>query len=269
MDVSENQPSVKYYVINLRSAEERRQSMLEQAEHFGLHLHIVEAISGADMPPEEARRYDSQKAGRYSDERLIPNEIACILSHRKALSQFLDDGADFGVILEDDALLQPHFAAAIDELVNRVRGWDAVKLEMRTPCKFFPLCSTWLTDSVLQPVFAKNLSCGTAGFLYTRKAAEILLHDTESFFLPADAQFAEIFLQQRLLVITPLPPPIMTCESINPSTIHPEDAHDAPPSPGRTFSSTLQHLRHSCRRRVISLRKISLYLKLLRTIRHT
>ncbi len=268
MDVSENQPSVKYYVINLRSAEERRQSMLEQAEHFGLHLHIVEAISGADMPPEEARRYDSQKAGRYSDERLIPNEIACILSHRKALNLFLDDGADFGVILEDDVFLQPYFTAAIDELVNRVWGWDVAKLEMRTPCKFFPLCSTWLSDSVLQPVFAKNLSCGAAGFLYTRKAAGILLHGTESFSLPADAQFAEIFLQRQLHVITPLPPPIVMCESI-PSTIQPENAHDAPSSPGRTFSSTLQHLRHSYRRRVISLRKIFLYLKLLRSVRHT
>ncbi len=259
--------SIQYYIINLPTATDRHESMQRQMEAVGANFQFITAISGQEVEQNNLPGYEAKKTKRYYNYELVPNEVACVMSHRKALQQFLDDGMEYGVVLEDDAQLLPCLNKGIQELIHQVTGWDVVKLELRGPSKVFPLCLKWGQDSILQPVFLKHFGRGATGFMYTRRAAEIILHDSERFFLPADALIADIILSRQLRVIAAAPPLLKTLPV--PSTIDGEGPNRYELAIRKKYTSLIQKLRHFWRVQTLSLRKIRLYIKLLLCVKRT
>ena len=258
---------IRYYVINLPTATDRREIMQRQLETTGRSFQFITAISGQEVEQNNLPGYEAKKTKRYYNYKLVPNEVACVMSHRKALQQFMDDGVEYGVILEDDAQFLPYFNEGIQELIHQITGWDAVKLELRGPSKIFPLCFKWEKNSILQPVFLKHFGRGSAGFMYTRRAAEIILQDSESFFLPADSLIADIIMSRQLRVIAAAPPLLKTFPI--PSTIDSKDSNRYELAIRKKHTSLIQKLRHFLRIQILSLRKIRLYIKLLLCVRRT
>ncbi len=208
MNKHASQPDVKYFVINLPNAWERRHFMLEQAAHFGLQFNFVPAIAGRELTDEERSHYDREKRNRCMVGDLSDNEIACTLSHRKALKAFLDSGAAYGVTLEDDSLLMPHFTAAIDELVYHLRGWEVAKL-YTCDGKLYPLMNRRrCKGAIVHAVLPKKIMWGSLAYMYTQRGARVVYERLETFWRPSDAQIGEILLRERVPAIGVTPSPV-------------------------------------------------------------
>lgn len=204
---------VIYLCINLPQSEDRRCSISEQAQKIGLDVQFVEAIAGKDLPPHVPDYDREERLKRYSYD-LTPNEIACVLSHRKALCAFLESKAEYAVIMEDDALLDPNIKEGVSEIIQQLHGWEAVKLYEDAECTLYPLENN--AEGVLvHAVMPRKLLWGAVGWLYSRSAAKKLVEAMQTFSLAADAQIGHILLEQGI--------PSM---GVTPSLISTSDPHN-------------------------------------------
>ena len=234
-------PSIVYLCINLPRAEDRRRAIQAQALKHGLDIQLVTAIAGEDLPA-EVPEYDRAARRRCHNHDLTPNEIACTLSHIKALKTFLASDAEYAVIMEDDALLAENFSAGIRELTDHLQGWEIAKLY--TPnCKLYPLSANENADAPIHPVFHKNMWYAV-GFMYTRRGAEALLEGMSPFCTPADGQIVKALLGKQIPTIAVTPNLITTSDPDGThSTIDSKEYHRKAQMRRRSFS---QYLAYRC-----------------------
>ena len=197
--MSDSSPNIIYLAINLPSSVERREHMMREGEKNGISIQIVEAVSGKTLTPEQKEMYNSRKRESMYINHLSPNEQACVHSHRKALQAILDSQADYGVILEDDSVLEQNFLQGINYLISSVTGWECCKLYTE-PSKLYPVCPS-IPGAPVQPVFPKKIPWGAIGYMYSRKAAAEILSHYDNFWLGADTHLAEIMLTHNIPVI--------------------------------------------------------------------
>lgn len=107
------------HVINLARAPERWASMRRLAADRGLEIARVEAVDGRD-PAAIAASAAAPGAA------LMPAEIACFESHRRAWAEVAAGAEPFGMILEDDVF--PADPAAVAAIAAGAVGLDIVKL---------------------------------------------------------------------------------------------------------------------------------------------
>lgn len=172
---------------------------------------MVEAIAGKDLAP-LVPEYDPVERAKTFAYDLTPNEIACVLSHKKAIRFFLDSGAEYAVIMEDDALLAPNFVEGVYEAIRHISGWEMAKLNTDDNSKLYPTGDPGGTYT--RAVFPKKLLWVSVGWLYTRRGAERMLDALKSFSLPADVQFGHYVLERQIPTI-----------GISPSLITSSDPH--------------------------------------------
>lgn len=99
-------------VISLEIAVERRAEITAQMRAAGLSFSFVDAVDGRkSLPPEWEPMIDRQGALRHYGYGMSDGEFACALSHQLAYARILDQGLPGAVVLEDDAILTPEFAA--------------------------------------------------------------------------------------------------------------------------------------------------------------
>ena len=200
--------AVRYYVINLPWAVERREFMKRQAQSLGVEFETISARSGQELTDDELARYDSKKRSLYMPCMMSRNEVACVISHRFALRTFMESGAAYGVILEDDALLMPNFLDAIQELTQHIRGWEVAKL-YTIDGKLYPIKS-WgrKVNMPIRVVFPKKILWGSLAYMYTRGGAKRVYDALDSFWRPSDTQIADILLRNKIPTIGVTPSPV-------------------------------------------------------------
>jgi glycosyl transferase family 25 len=100
-----NQSGFKIYYINLDRSAERRDRIENELDRYGLLAERIPAVDGSQLTDAELfRHYDPNKNSSEYFAPLKKSEIACFLSHRKVLRQFVEGGdSDFALVLEDDA----------------------------------------------------------------------------------------------------------------------------------------------------------------------
>ena len=233
-------PSVLYLAINLPRAAERRESLTRQAERLGIRIDMVPAVAGTELPEDTTTcGYDKITRRKAFSNDLLPNEIACALSHRKALRTFLDSGADYAVVLEDDALLSENFNEGLHELFHHLSGWQVAKL-FTADGRLFPLLPQ-KTGGCIEPVFPKKLPWVAVGYLYSRAAAQTVYEKLGRFWLPADAQIGRILLDEVIPTIGVSPSLVVSADPNNEqSTLDADGARRAE----RPKRSLLQYIRY-------------------------
>jgi glycosyl transferase family 25 len=97
---------MKAFVISLPAASGRRGKIMPQLERAGLPYEIVDAVTGQEIEGELQRYCRSLYSPRYRCY-LTLNEVACCVSHGRALERFLATEETCGFILEDDAVVPP------------------------------------------------------------------------------------------------------------------------------------------------------------------
>lgn len=122
--------NILWLVINLQESCERLRLMQAQAERLQLPLIRVPAVCKKSLSPRQLR--EAVRRNRFKRP-LTDGELACGLSHRKAMRQFLDGPQRYCVLLEDDAVLSDDIAQVVQAAVEANdaagSGWDLLKLD--------------------------------------------------------------------------------------------------------------------------------------------
>jgi GR25 family glycosyltransferase involved in LPS biosynthesis len=92
------------YVITIKRNLDRQTRMTNLLGKHNLQFSFIDGIDGEHLIPEHLNKvFDSHKSKQRLGYALTKNEIACSLSHIKALKSFLEnDKQDYALILEDD-----------------------------------------------------------------------------------------------------------------------------------------------------------------------
>lgn len=222
--MSENSsPAVRYYYINLERATDRRASAERQAKQFGITLERIEAIQGSDLDMSRLEGFSPKLRKREFASDLTPNEHACIQSHLKALRTFVESGADYGVILEDDFLLQEDFNEGIAWLTQETSGWESLKLFTEDNSKLYPLIEH-PQGCRRQLIFPKKLPWVAVGNIYTRKGAQEVLKGFEKYWMGYDVQLGWIWLMRCIPVCGVTPSLVLTSDPNNENSTIDADA---------------------------------------------
>ena len=151
------------FIINLKDREEKRNLILSRTSSMTPKPEVIEAVDG--------RLLDRSNGSWTRGER------ACLKSHMKALSRFIESGYPYGLILEDDANISlPEDLEAIKRIVSETPSdWGAISLGINYD--YMPPDSVKVSDRVYR--LNKGIILGTHAILYTQEAAKNLLDEQE------------------------------------------------------------------------------------------
>ena len=115
------------FFINLPAATERRRRVTECLVAAKIPHTRVEGVYGPDLkfphPGFDVRRYKL-----WHGKEPNPREVGCYFSHIKALRAFLENGAEHGLILEDDAHFSPQLPGILNAAIAEGKTWDLLHL---------------------------------------------------------------------------------------------------------------------------------------------
>lgn len=189
-------------MINLATATRRWNNCTRRLVAAGIPFERVEAVDGKALAfphPDYDERGYRLRQGR----RTIPAEVGCYFSHVRALQAFLDSGDDFGLILEDDASVEPDLYPLISKAIAMGRYWDLLRLSRINKGKAFRLLQ--LDDRHhLGVMFTREKGAGA--YVVNRRAATIMVAAFRPMNLPYDIMFdREWLFGYRTMVIYPFP----------------------------------------------------------------
>lgn len=159
------------YVINLDRDQSRLDHMKSRLGDQNIKFIRVPAINKIEA---------AQLRVLPEDSKMSPIELACTLSHLKALKMFFDSGEDCGLILEDDV----HMAGDLGEFLDRMRidlqEIAIHKLETHNARVTLSRKSAFAVGGRRAYQLHTNHG-GAAAYLVNRPTAQYLLKQGESF----------------------------------------------------------------------------------------
>jgi glycosyl transferase family 25 len=185
---------MRYYVINLERSVERWRTISESAAKYGIELTRIPAVDGRAIPQSQWHNFDLASFRSINGREALSGEYGCYMSHITALRQYLADGGQSAVILEDDAILNPELRDCVEGLetrfgdrailvrlvVHRMTGFESLGTVAAGPSTNLNLGQCW---------FGPNGSA--AAYWLTRAAAENVLKTA----LPGSMPF-DVFLER-------------------------------------------------------------------------
>ncbi len=190
------------YIINLDRAPERWEHMFKSFNEAGISTVRVPAVDGnqLELP---LRNFDEKKFRRFHGRSINIFEVACYLSHLKAMEHFLESNDDFAMICEDDLFLKPGCKKVLEAALASSSDWNILRLTGLREGKCYRLKQLSL------PYFlALHLGRlkGAGAYFIDRKAASIFVKKLVPMWLPWDHAFdREWNFGLRALAIAPFP----------------------------------------------------------------
>lgn len=133
---------MRILVINLTRATDRRTKMEQQAARLGVTIDILEAVDGKMISNAERAMVDHTRRKSITPYPLSDNEIACWLSHKKAMQQLVESKEPMLAVIEDDAELTKDFPRVLEAIEKRAGAFDLIDLhrnfkrgEIFVPCR--------------------------------------------------------------------------------------------------------------------------------------
>ena len=193
---------MRAFIINLDSATDRWAFI--QAAFAGSQLTLcrVSAVNGKTLTLPHAQ-YSERLYRWFHGRTPNPRELACYLSHLKAMEAFLATDEKHALIVEDDLVLRPDFDAAIGTAMQYARAWNILRVTGLS--RGHPLTLARLSDKYSLCVSFGRLK-GSGAYVIDRVAARALLSRLLPMRLPYDhALDREWFLGLRAAYISPFP----------------------------------------------------------------
>jgi glycosyl transferase family 25 len=160
------------YVINLDRSEQRLAQIGANLAQHGFDFTRVSAVDGRLLPPDAPIPLDRDIFKRDNGRDVLPGEIGCFMSHLNVLAALRDSSHSFGVILEDDGLVNDQFRPTLEGL-TKVEGWDLVKL-VNNRTKMFKAAYT-LENGVEIGRCLHGPSGSSAAYIVRRSSAQALI----------------------------------------------------------------------------------------------
>lgn len=109
-------------LINLDGSDARLAAATAALTAAGLPFRRLPAYDGRGKRPEDLPLYDPTGAMRLFGRKLTGAEIGCFLSHLEAAKQFLESGARFGLVFEDDVSIPEDSGRVLADLLAALDG---------------------------------------------------------------------------------------------------------------------------------------------------
>jgi len=168
---------MKAYIINLKRARLRRESVLLEVEREGVEHVLIEAIDGGEVDPDEIYKFADMEIVKKVPNWLTVRMLAASLSHRKAMGQFIQDGGPCALFLEDDVRLYANFKETAEAVGSSLEDGEAALLHFvstsKSPIKLSAKNRIEVSNqrSVYWPISYEGLGSG-ACYILTRLAAQ-------------------------------------------------------------------------------------------------
>jgi len=192
---------MRAYIINLDHATERWSHIQNSFGETNLTLERVSAVDGRTMSLPDARFAEGRFRWSHGRETNI-FEVACYLSHLKALEQFLATGDEMALIGEDDVVPGPALDAVLAAALHYKNSWNILRL---TGLSGGGVQVVGLSTGHALAIHTKRLK-GAGAYLVDRRAAQSFLDNLLPMRLPYDHAFdREWVFGLRAMAVTPFP----------------------------------------------------------------
>lgn len=118
------------FIVNLKDNVDRRNAIKNQLDKSNFNYQFIEAVKGADLTDEQIK----SKVQDYPNCLLTKGEIGCAISHINIYKKMIDEGIEYALVLEDDAVVPKNLEKTINEIIHK----DIKKIEMSI---YFPKLS--------------------------------------------------------------------------------------------------------------------------------
>lgn len=187
------------FVINLDRDKERYDFMRSQLSDLDLPHQRVPAVFGRDLPSSVIQAHHQD-----GFEKLTHGEIGCLHSHIKALTAFLKGDNHIALILEDDVHISKNLNQALTHLSKTAPAGSIIKIEASH--MKFRVSRSHLSAS--PPYSVHGLTShhfGTAAYLVTREAADVLVTIAQDRPIPFDYIIFDPVFSNSLYQLLPSP----------------------------------------------------------------
>lgn len=164
-------------IINLVSSTDRKATMKSQLDKLGIEHTFIEAVNGKQKEPEFFSEYDHDKRMQLMGRALTGTEVACTLSHLKAMQYAIDNNLQRVCILEDDGVLKENFK---DQL--------RYAFELSSEFEFVSLYNNKVKDTPSRTLKRSRYKqwSGALGYVITANAIKKVLQHNKSVLFIAD-----------------------------------------------------------------------------------
>lgn len=180
------------FVINLDGSQKRLDTISAHLSAQGVAFARVSAVDGRKI--DLTGLADDAACRREMGRSIQPGEVGCYLSHLKAMQAFVDSGADYGVVLEDDAIPTADFAATLAALVPFLRANEGLGVAaVNLGASDFKYSTRMARVADVTVLRAHRFPMLATAVLWSREGAASLLRDHDIVRYPWDN-----FLRMRL-----------------------------------------------------------------------
>ena len=182
------------YVVNLPRANQRRAAIQRHLDALQLQFTFVPGTDGSALSSEQIQEVYSEGRARAAVGRaLTAGEIGCYLSHVSTWREVAHSDAPFGLVLEDDARLNPRVVELlrrIDRFPRTVDICNLIPTNRKQPYKTsFVRRYRVIPGHRLVRVFGHMW--GAAAYLVRPRAAQLLLRHAFPIQQPVDSFWSE------------------------------------------------------------------------------
>ena len=193
----------KIFVINMSGSRERWLNISSQLDALNLQYERIEGIDASRLSSEElSKHYSYLKNKKLFPRPLLVGEIGCHISHITCWLEIVRQNLDFGVVLEDDAILSGRFSSAIKLLQEHPFEWDFIRLQPETKNRILYSQKKFSEFSFNEYI---RTSGGSLAYAVNIRTAKRLVFELSPFGCTADSN-SHLYYKYGIDVLTIIPP---------------------------------------------------------------
>lgn len=177
-------------VINLPDSVDRMARFTAHCEAVSLEFSRIDALDARAIPADEFDNYDAAAARKFLGRDVFSGEIGCFVSHMRAADRIANSDAEYGLVLEDDAIpphglldLAAQTVAALDEYDP---NWSLVNLGQRPDGVVADVADIRVNGDSYKLQRSYRYPLVTVGLLWSRQGAQRFLSRGQSIWAPVD-----------------------------------------------------------------------------------
>jgi GR25 family glycosyltransferase involved in LPS biosynthesis len=189
-------------VVSLAQATDRRLRMCQQFEAIGIPFSFFEGTDGRNMSAQEIAELDPRPIHNDNSRAWLIGELGNLSSFRRVMRSIADNDEPYVCVLEDDAVLTPHFPEFLRRSVlEKLPRFDVLRLESNWMGWYLPLTKVGAVE-IAAPYRLGPLACGQ---VFSRTAARWIYEKMLPSYQPFDCMlyFDRRFPGLRILDVLP------------------------------------------------------------------
>jgi glycosyl transferase family 25 len=176
--------SFAIYIVTIARAKERLRAIIDSTKDFGLDLRPIDGVDGKTLAEKDWKYINRSRFMIRSGRMPLAGEYGCYASHLIAMEEFLKDGGEFAVIVEDDVRFDAQAKEQFEKLIAVAPKNSLVKLTCHRRCGF--RAKKTFDNGITLGRYFFGPQGSSACYLISRQAAETFLRRSAKMTAPFD-----------------------------------------------------------------------------------